>query len=128
MIKNSFSQLQFWVQPALQSPTKNSSSLQSNFISLFHPYFLTSSSLQFSLTLPYLSNSSSPSFCVQPTIPAIFNKNIFSTSANYPEAMESCEERHCFNLFLRSESINSDNEAHNQWFLLLRLKKLVYCR
>ena len=41
--------------------------LHSTFISLFHPYFLTSSSLQFPLTLPYLSNSSSPSFCVQPS-------------------------------------------------------------
>ena len=84
---------------------------------------------QHSLLL-YLSSFSPPYF-LRATIPTIYTKNIFPTSSIWPiqaaprdqGARESCEDWHCFNLSLLPQSKDSDNRAHNHWFLIAQAQK-----
>ena len=107
--------------------------LQSIFTSLFHPYWFTKSSLQFSLTLP----SSIPqqfftSLFLRTTIPTIYTKNIFPTSAFQPiqvawrdqGAWESFEDWQSFNFFLFPQSMDSDNRGHYYWFPIAQAHKI----
>ena len=94
--------------------------LQPRFTSLFHPYLLTNSSLQSLLKLPCsIPQQYFTSLFLRTAIPTIYIKNIFPTSTIYPSqatsgdqgAMGSCEEWHCFNLFLLPQSMNIDNRT-----------------
>ena len=71
-----------------------------------------------------------PTSCVQPSQRST-PKNIFPTSSIWPiqaaprdqGARESCEDWHCFNLSLLPQSKDSDNRAHNHWFLIAQAQK-----
>ena len=115
---SSFSQLYLWIQPLLQSPPKILPLLP--LTSLFYPYFFIKPSLQSLLSFPSaIPQQFSTSFFLGTTIPVIYTKNIFPISTIQPNqatsgdqgATESCEERHCFNLPLLSQSSDSENRT-----------------
>ena len=92
--------------------------------------------LKISTNTPSILQQFFISLYLHTTIPVIYTKNIFPASDIQPiqavsqdkGATESCEERHCFNLSLLSESMGSDKGFTITDSLLRRLNKLVYCR
>ena len=116
------------------STKKSVGLVQSIFASLFHIYFFTKSCLQSPLNLASsIPHQFFTSIFLGTTIPTIYTKNIFATSAVYPTkalsrdqgAQESCEDWHCFNLSLLPQSMKTGLTITDS--LSLRLRKLVYC-
>ena len=93
----SLSQPYLSIQPALLSPPKTVSLLQSIFTSLLHPYLFKKSSLKSLLTSPSaIPQQIFTSLFLRLAIPTIYIKNIFPTSTISPiqakqEAREVCE-------------------------------------
>ena len=127
----------FCVQPPLKSPPKSFPLLESTFISLFHPYFLTTSSLQ---SLPTLSSSELHQFFISlflhTTIPASCTEKIFLTSAIQPLQATS-KNKKLWSLvrngtvlisvfFLKVLEVITRLTINDS--LSLRLKKSAYCR
>ena len=103
--------------------------LQLTFSSLFHLYFLTKSSLQSPHVL-LLSHIifSPPYFCVQPShqsTPTIFSlPQPFSQFRMRQRMKELWSLWKIFNLSLLLQSMDSDNWARNQWFLIAQAQKI----
>ena len=105
--------------------------LQSIFTSISHPYLFTKS---LRLTLPSSISQQFFTFFFffRSTIPTIYTKNIFPTWTIEPiqaalrdqRASESCENWHCFKLFLLPQSMDSDNRAHNHGHLVTQAQKI----
>ena len=74
----------------------------------------------------YPCNFSPPFFCVQPFQQSTLK--IFSLPEPFCQFnqrdRESCENWHCFNLSLLSQSMYSDNSAHNHWFFITQFLKI----
>ena len=108
---------------------KSSPLLQSTFTSLFHPYFLTKSSLKSLLTLPFsIPRHYFTSLFLRTAIPAICNKNIslpqpFSQFRQRQRTNELWSLVRIFNLSLFPQSLDSDKNAHTHCSLSLRLIK-----
>ena len=115
-----------WMQPPLKSPPKIHSSTSVNFHHAVSPLLFKKSSLRFPLTLRFsIPQQFFTSLFFRTTIPATYTKNIFPTPAiQQTQAMESWEEWQCFNLSFLSLSMNSENRAHNHWFLIGQAQKI----
>ena len=104
--------------------------LQSIFTSLSHSYLFAKSSIRTPLTLPFCTPQQfSTSPCLRTTIPAIRTRNSYPTApeiVSLPQpfsqinlrhkdqgARESCDDRHCLDLFFLRQSMDTDNRAHN---------------
>ena len=127
----SFSQPYLCIQPPLQSPTKILSSISVN----FHLYFLHLFFNKIILTIhtnasfPYTAAVFSTSyFCVQPS------QQSTSKMFSLPQPFSQFRMRQrmkelwslwkIFNLSLLLQSMDSDNWARNQWFLIAQAQKI----
>ena len=110
---------------------KSVSLLQSVFTSLSHSFLFTKSSIQSPLTLPFSISQqfSPPQFCSQPpqkpeifSLPQSFIQ--FKLHHRYQGARESCDDQHCLDLSLLPQSMDSDNEVYDHWFLNAQFQKI----
>ena len=99
--------------------------LQSILASLFHPYLITKLSLLSPLTLTlHLSRFSPPSNLNQKifSLPQPFSQ--FRLHQGDRESGSLVKTDHCFNLSFFLQSIDSNNRAHNHWFLIVQAEKI----
>ena len=128
----SFSQPCLYIQPPLQSQPKIWSSTSAN----FHLPILALLFNKIILTIPtntlYLYTSAlfhlpiftykHPSNQHQKYFP-YFSYLVCSDSVKGPRSYGAME-KHCFNLSLLPQSMDSDNRVHNHWFLITQAKKI----
>ena len=105
---------------------KSVSLLQSIFTSLVHPYLSTKSSLLSPLTLPSTTSAifHLPIFVYNH--PNNLHQKHFPNSAIYPIQAAS-RDRHCFNISILPHSMDSDNRAHDYWFLITKAQAKNWC-
>ena len=106
--------------------------LKSTFISLFHTYLFSKSSLQNSLTLPSsLISNFSPSYFLRTAIPTICTK-IFSLLQSFRQFRLSQESR-VLGKLMRTDTVlishfyskyGSDNRAYNHWLFIAVAHKI----
>ena len=116
----------FCIQPPLKLPSKIPSSTSDNFHFPIPPLLVR----KIILTIP----TKTPFFYTLATFhfPTIYIKTFCPASAIQPMqaspkdqgAREPCEDQHCFNLSLLSQSLDSDNRAHNQLVLIAQAQKI----